>query len=147
MKPNRIEDAVARFSSGNNCAQSVFAAYADLLGISDADARRIAWGFGGGMGRLQLTCGAVTGAIMLIGAARGMGGAFDEPPREKIYALVKQLCAEFAETAGSLCCADLLGLDLNTPEGNKRFAEEKMHELKCAGYVREGARLVEELLF
>jgi C_GCAxxG_C_C family probable redox protein len=147
MKPNRIEDAVARFSTGSNCAQAVFGAYAKLLGISDTDARRIAWGFGGGMGRLQLTCGAVTGAIMLIGAARGMGGELDESAKEKTYALVKQLCADFAKAKGSLCCADLLGLDLNTPEGQKRFAEENMHGLKCSGYVREGAELVEKLLF
>ena len=63
---NRIEKAVGKFKEGFNCAQSVLYSYADELGLPDDLAMKIATGFGGGMGRTQEVCGAVTGALMVI---------------------------------------------------------------------------------
>jgi C_GCAxxG_C_C family probable redox protein len=99
------------------------------------------------MGRQQLTCGAVTGAIMVIGAAQGAVGAMDTPAREKTYAMVKDLCASFSRANGSTSCADLLKVDLNTPEGKKKFADEDMGNGKCALYVRQAAEYLEGRLF
>lgn len=63
----RSEKAISDFSKGYNCAQSVFSAFSEESGIDEEQSRSIAGGFGAGFGRLQETCGAVTGAIMVIG--------------------------------------------------------------------------------
>ena len=68
---NRSEIALDYFSKGFNCAQSVLISCADILKIEEEKALRIASGFGGGMGGMQETCGAVTGAFMVIGYLKG----------------------------------------------------------------------------
>jgi hypothetical protein len=59
----RSEKAVSDFNKGYNCAQSVFSAFGDISGVDDDLSRSIASGFGGGFGRLQETCDAVTGQL------------------------------------------------------------------------------------
>ena len=67
----KAEKAVEFFNNGYNCAQSVFCTYCEELGISKESAAKIAGGFGGGMGRLQEVCGAVTGAFMVLSLKYG----------------------------------------------------------------------------
>ncbi len=64
---SRIENAVSRFAEGYNCSQAVLSAYAEQLGVDGETALKIAAGFGGGLGRMAETCGAVTGAFMVLG--------------------------------------------------------------------------------
>ena len=72
---NRVQVAVNTFKEGFNCAQAVFSAYCDLFGIDRETALRLSSGFGAGMGRKQEVCGALSGAIMLIGLkTQGQGG-------------------------------------------------------------------------
>ena len=63
----RIQKAIGFFENGYNCSQSVLMAYADLYGIDQETATKIASSFGGGMGRLREVCGAVTGMFMVLG--------------------------------------------------------------------------------
>ena len=63
----REEQAVQNFLDGCNCAQSVLLAYADVLGLTREQAAMVSVGFGGGMGRLRLHCGAFSAAVMLAG--------------------------------------------------------------------------------
>ena len=67
MNNSKVNDAVACFNNGFNCAQAIFTAYCDELGLDEETALKIACGFGAGMGRLQETCGAVSGAYLAIG--------------------------------------------------------------------------------
>ena len=60
-KEERIARAVAYFKEGYNCSQSVVAAFADLYGFTHEQALHISASFGGGIGRMRLTCGAVCG--------------------------------------------------------------------------------------
>jgi hypothetical protein len=62
----KIEQAVAYFKEGFSCSQAIVAAYAPSLGLDRDTALKIASGFGGGMGRLAETCGAVTGSFMVL---------------------------------------------------------------------------------
>ena len=64
----REKQAVRNFADGCNCAQSVLMAYADVLGLTQEQAAMVSVGFGGGMGRLRLHCGAFSAAVMLAGA-------------------------------------------------------------------------------
>ena len=64
---NNPERAVALFKEGFNCSQAVLAAYGEQFELKQELALRVAGAFGGGMGRMGETCGAVTGAIMVRG--------------------------------------------------------------------------------
>ena len=106
----RAEQAVANFQAGNNCAQSVLLAYADVLGLTQEQAAMVSVGFGGGMGRLRLHCGAFSAAVMLAGVLEGEDGAKKEH-RPQTYARVQEIYRRFMERNGTVSCAELLGKD------------------------------------
>lgn len=112
----RIEKAKALFREGYNCSQSVVAAYADLYGFTPEQALKMSAAFGGGIGRMRMTCGAACGLFMLAGLEKGAVSGSDRQAKADTYALVQQLAAEFKKRNGSLVCAELLGL--NKPEGS-----------------------------
>ncbi len=143
----RSETAVDTLRSGFNCAQAVFAAYAAGLGISENDSLRIAGGFGGGMGRLQETCGAVTGAFMLIGCKYGMTAKGDSEAKEKTYEYIRRFADRFMKMNKSISCKTLLGCDLQSDEGKKYYKEHDLHETVCVKCVRDAACIVEQMLF
>ena len=142
----RTEVAVQRFSDTHNCAQAVLTTYAPLFDVKETDALRLATGFGGGMGRLQEVCGAVTGAFMVIGCCCGMRQPADKAAKDRTYDLVHELGVRFAASHGTLLCRDLLGCDLNTADGKAQFKEQKLRDTKCSVYVRDASRLLEEML-
>lgn len=137
--------AVNKFKEGYNCAQSVLFAYADRLNISTDTALKIATGFGGGMGRKQEVCGAVSGAIMVLGLIYGRGEHDGREKQEITYATVRELIDGFTKECGSINCKELLsGCELMTAEGQKRFVDEKMIE-RCYGYVERVCGLLDRL--
>ena len=138
-----IEDAVSRFQGGHSCSQAVFSTYAEPLGVDEQTAMKVAAGFGGGMGRMGHTCGAVTGAMMALGLKYGGRG---RQGKEKTYELVRQFAERFKARHGSLDCKDLLGCDISTPEGRQRIEQQGLHSTLCPQFVRTAAEIVEELL-
>lgn len=114
--------------------------------MGQAEALRLATGFGGGMGLLQEVCGAVTGAFMVIGACCGMREPADKTAKDRTYSLVHELGRRFDALHGCLQCRSLLGCDLNTEEGKAQFKEQKLRDTKCSVYVRDACRLLEEML-
>ena len=143
---NRIEEAVAYFAAGFSCAQSVCAAYAPLYGMEREMALRAAGAFGGGMGRSGQTCGAVTGAIIVIGLKYGKTRAEDNATRETCYALAAEFIRRFEERHGALTCPALLGCHIGTPEGRALAHEKQLYATICANLVRDAAEILEELL-
>ena len=143
----KAEQAVEYLKNGFNCAQSVFTVFASEQGLDEATAMKIAGGFGSGMGRLQDTCGAVTGAYMVFGLNHGKTlGDVGTEKRDKTYALVRSFDSTFKEKFGTTVCRDLLQCDLNTAEGQKTFADNHLHENVCQRCVREAVKSVEQLL-
>ena len=67
MQTAKEKKAISSFKNGLNCAQSVVSAYTDEMKFDPGLALSLSCGFGGGMGRLQETCGAVTGSFMILG--------------------------------------------------------------------------------
>lgn len=106
----RIEKAVSLFKSGFNCAQSVVAAFADQYGFTEEQALHMAASFGGGIGRMRMTCGAACGLFMLAGLEKCAIEGKDRESKAANYALVQELAEEFRKRNGSLICAELLGL-------------------------------------
>jgi len=143
---SRVELALERFSKGFNCSQSVFAAYSDLFNIDENTALRVSGAFGGGMGRLGETCGALTGAFMLIGCKFAMTSEGDAEAKDRTYAMVREFTARFKTLHSHITCRGLLGLEIGTPEGSAEFKEKNFHECKCQVFVKDACRLVEEML-
>jgi C_GCAxxG_C_C family probable redox protein len=141
------EEALKYFKNGFNCAQAVFTPFAEEHGIPIAQALKIAGGFGGGMGRLQATCGAVTGAYMTIGLKHGKSlGDEGNEKREKTYSLVKSFDSEFKKIFSTTSCKELLQCDLNTEEGKKFMADHSLSEKICECCVAEAVTIVEKIL-
>ncbi len=110
MYEDRVAKAVEYFKTGCNCSQAVVAAFADLYGMDQRMALRIASSFGGGIGRMRQTCGAACGMFMLAGLETGSDDLSDKAAKMHNYEVVQQLAHRFKEENGSLNCGELLGL-------------------------------------
>lgn len=141
-----IESAVKLFQEGFSCSQAVLAAFSEQLGLDRSQALRIATAFGGGMARTAGTCGAVTGALMVLGLARGRIHAEDEEAREQNYELVHEFMDRFRQRQGSLICKELLGYDLSTIAGRESIRNLKLSESHCQEIVRTAAEILVAML-
>jgi C_GCAxxG_C_C family probable redox protein len=142
----RADRAAELHAKGANCAQSVVCAFAESYGVDGQAAMRAATGFGGGMGRLASTCGAVTGAFMVLGLAHGMRTPGEAEAKERTYAEVREFAKRFAAKNGNLACRDLLGVDIGTPEGLARARDEKLIATRCPGFILGAVAILEEML-
>jgi len=141
-----IDKAISSFRGDFNCAQSILSSYTTQYGLDRDTALRLATGFGGGMGRLQNTCGAVSGAFMIIGLRYGMGINDDIEAKEKTYQVIREFSDRFQELHGSIICKELLDCDINTPEGKDYYDRNNFFEKKCLQYVKDTAKILEEIL-
>lgn len=103
------ERALAYFHRGFNCAQSVFTPFAERLGLNEEAALRVSSAFGAGLGRMRGTCGAFSGLCMVAGFCKGNLSGNPED-KEKIFALTRELAANFKTEFGTLLCRELLHL-------------------------------------
>jgi C_GCAxxG_C_C family probable redox protein len=142
---NRVEQAVSCYKGGFSCAPAVLSAYASEFGLDIETALKIATGFGAGMGRMGETCGAVTGAFMVIGLKYGKSKADDNQAREKTYELVREFVSRFKARNGSIVCKELLGCDLSTPEGMKLAKETGVAATLCPKFVQNAAEILKEI--
>ena len=148
MKVNpqkRAEQAREYFTSGYNCAQSVFLAYRDITGIDEVLAATISAPFGGGMGRLREVCGAVSGMTMVAGFIAPNSQPNDNENKKNCYATVQALAEEFRAENGSIICRELLGLaqQKDDPTPSPRTGEYYKRR-PCAEYVAIAARILGE---
>ena len=96
----RKQIAVAKKQSGYNCAQAVLCTYADIAGIDEETAMRLAAPFGAGMGNMEGTCGAITGAGLVLGLT-------SEHPSTR---QMRQIMNKFQERNGATQCKLLKGV-------------------------------------
>ena len=145
----RVNRAVDNFMQGYGCCQSVVAAFADIYGLDDTMAKRIAAGFGGGVGRLRMMCGAVSGIVILVGLDCGQTEGSDRMGKSACYKVVQELLAKSKDDNGSLICAELLGLKGPVPAGQYVASErtaEYYKERPCAAKVESAARIFAQYL-
>lgn len=138
---NKTDRAIGYFRNGYNCSQSVLMAFADRKG----KAAMTAAAFGGGMGRMQKTCGAVTGAYLWFGMAYGAAGLPSEIDKTKVYGRVREFNRIFTERNGTDQCSELLGEDLNTPEGKENIARKGLSAKVCEKCIRDAVEIIESL--
>jgi C_GCAxxG_C_C family probable redox protein len=144
---NKLEEAaVEMFKSGFNCAQSVLVTCGVKRGVDRGAALKMAGPFGAGMGRLGETCGAMTGAFMVIGLKYAKTKPEDDAARDRGYELVREFARRFEELNGSITCRKLLGCELNTPEGMQRARDQELFKKICVKLVKDAVKITEELL-
>jgi C_GCAxxG_C_C family probable redox protein len=144
MLPN--EKAAQLFAAGYSCSQSLLASRAERYALSDAMAFKLSAAFGGGLGRQGEVCGAVSGALLVIGLENGSITPEDKAAKEHTYALTRQFCAEFVGRAGALHCSDLLGCQIGTPEGMQFAQERDLFKTVCPKLVAEASQILSEIL-
>lgn len=137
--------AVNRFNAGFNCAQSVLSPFAEEMDIDKNTILIMTQGFGAGMGRLQETCGAVTGAYMVLGLKYG-GSIPDDNRNEKTIGKIQEFTHRFKEKHSVTTCRELLNCDLKTDEGQQYFSDNSLHDTVCSKCVSNAVEILEELI-
>ncbi len=140
------DKAAENFMRGCNCAQAVLLTYAPKLGLSEKDALHMASSFGGGMGHLRETCGAVTAMFLIAGMVRGYDNVEDSSYKREHYNLIQQLAAKFNEKYGTINCGELLRETKNTLTPAER-TKEYYKVRPCVRFVRTAADIIDEVLF
>lgn len=139
----QIDKAVAYFNQGYNCAQSVAVAYAKDLGLDDGMMLKMTAGFGGGMGGLRETCGAVSAMVLIAGLRSADYPPNDTAAKQRQYALVRRMVQEFTEEHGTTCCRQLLknascSFTIDPSERNPEYYRKR----PCVRFVATAATIV-----
>jgi C_GCAxxG_C_C family probable redox protein len=137
----RKEKAVGYFRDGYSCAQSVVMAFVG----KQHNSVRAASAFGGGMGRMQQTCGAVTGAYIVFGLIHEAPQLPAEAEKLLIYDRVRALRQEFVKRNGTDSCSELLGEDLNTEEGKAAIKSKGLTGNVCEKCIRDAVEIIERI--
>lgn len=128
------ELAISLHNRKYNCCQSVACAFADEAGIDSQLLFRAAEGFGLGMGCMQCTCGALSGAILLAGLMNSDGDLENPATKASTYQLCKRLVTAFEQKAGSTVCKELKGIETGSV----------LHS--CPDCIKDGVEIVQEIL-
>ena len=149
-KEDRIQRAVELFMQGYGCCQSVVCAFSDLYGLDEEMALRVSAGFGGGVGRMRMMCGACSALVILAGLEKGQTRGEDREGKAACYQLVRQLLETFRQRNGSIICAELLQMNGIKAETNTSQPDERNAEYyrvrPCARKVESAARVFAEYL-
>lgn len=135
-------DLVEKQFSKFNCAQTVFSLFAEDVGLDEITTLKLSSAFGGGMACAE-TCGAVTGAYMVIGMKYGHSTP-DPEAKAKTKELVKQFNEKFKAQHGSLICKKLAGYDISTPEGASEAYYQGVFDNKCPVFIKTACTILEE---
>jgi len=140
------EKAITTFRSGLNCAQAVLTAYSDELNFDNNLALSVSCGFGGGMGRLQETCGAVTGSFMVLGIYNCKKFSDNKERKEATYSMIQEFSKIFIQINGTTDCLSLLKCDLKTEEGNRYAKDNNLFGTVCEKCISDSVSIINKLI-
>ncbi len=140
----KVQKAIELFDSGFNCSQSVAGVFCNGYGIDEKLCMKLACGFGGGM-RSGEVCGAVAGAVMIIGLKYGQYLADDKESKKRCYDVTSEFIDEYAERKGTILCREILGYDIRDPKNRVRFPGRQKEV--CPKAIEMAVLLLEEMGF
>jgi C_GCAxxG_C_C family probable redox protein len=143
---SKAENASATFVKGFNCAQAVLSSFGEEFGLDPVMAYRVAAAFGGGMGHMGDTCGAVTGAFMVIGLKYGLTVADGSQSHWEAFSAVQEFVQEFKSRNGSIVCREILGVDINNRAKFRDAMKQGIPQKICPKLVRDAVEIAEGLL-
>ena len=101
---NKKELAIALHDKKFNCCQAVACAFAEEIGVDEQVLFKAGEGFGRGIGNMDGTCGALSGAVMLAGFKNSDGNTEDPGTKLSTYELSGKMLESFKEKCGSTIC-------------------------------------------
>jgi C_GCAxxG_C_C family probable redox protein len=143
MSATKVEQALNLFSRDYNCSQAVLSVFADEIGLSKDLALKIASGFGSGM-RAGEVCGAVSGAIMVLGLKFGHFKEGDLETKRDMYKKVELFQDKFKEIHGSILCKSLLGYDVSNIHDREIIEKKGLFEKICPLMIEDALRILED---
>ena len=142
----KVEKTISSFRSGLNCSQAVLTAYSDELNFDNSLALSVSCGFGGGMGRLQETCGAVTGSFMVLGIYNCNKFPENNERKEETYSMIQKFSEKFRSLNGTTDCKSLLKCNLRTEQGQLFAKENNLFETVCEKCIADSIRIIDQLI-
>ncbi len=142
---SKTDKALELFSNNFNCSQAVFAAFAPDFGLDEKLALKLATSFGGGARNGDI-CGAVSGALMVLGLKYGHFDAADSEQKSRAYAIAVEYTKRFKEANGSIVCRDLLGYDLTKPDDMACIKEKGLFGDVCPKAIKSAVEILEGVL-
>lgn len=139
------EKALEYYNNNFNCSQGVFTAFATEMGMDEKLALKIATNFGGGEREGEL-CGAVAGALMVLGLRCGHCDSEDVEDKAKAYAVSTEFKNRFTEKNGSVVCRELLGYDLTKKEDMAVIEEQKLFRTFCPKMVESATQILDKMI-
>ena len=139
------EKALEYYANNFNCSQGVFSTYAIEQGMDEKLALRIATNFGGGARKGEM-CGAVSGALMVLGLLYGHSESSDSETKSKAYSMAEEYMNRFIARNGSVVCRELLGYDLSKPDEREKIMDKDLFRTFCPEMIRSAVRILDELL-
>ena len=140
--------AYAWFLKGYNCSQSVVAAFAPQLGLTEEMALRLSAGFGAGIGRMREVCGAFCGVVTVLSMV--YADPADPKDKSRMYALVQEAAEQYrSRNGGNIICRELLAKAGAAPAGGTAAEERTADYYKkrpCPELVALAAQILEEWL-
>ena len=141
------EKALEMFGGGYNCSQSVFAAVVPDNLLDKKVKISLAAGFGAGIGRNAETCGAVSGAIMALGAVLiEKEFASDSALKADGIMLADKFVKKFRAEKSTIICRELLGYDLSKPEEDEILKNNGSYRVKCTDFVGLAVEIAEVII-
>jgi len=140
------QKAARYFEDHYNCAESVILAGQELLGANRRIPFSVGTTLGAGIARQGMMCGAITGALILVGLAHGRSSPQEKDMYERAMVTAGEILERFRREHGSLACRELVGLDLNDPSERQRFNDDPERRERCKSFVKTAARLLEQTL-
>lgn len=142
---NHTDKAKEYFSNNFNFSQAVFTTFATEMGLDEELALKIATQFGGGARKGEM-CGAVSGALMVLGLKYGHCHLENEEEKGRAYRISEDFMNRFIQKNGTVVCRELLGYDLSEPEDMKKIKELNLFKTTCPEMVRCATEIVDEMI-
>ncbi len=142
----KIKAITEAHEQGFNCAASILGVYGPEFQIERNTALRLAGSLGGGLARQGETCGAVTGALLVIGLHMGATDPADQAVKDACYQAGERFMEEFCRRNGTVLCRELLGCDISSAEGLQFARDQQLFAKFCGEYVHSAAEILEEML-
>ncbi|HRX33305.1 MAG TPA: C-GCAxxG-C-C family protein [Methanoregulaceae archaeon] len=147
MNRESSDEAVDLFNRGYFCSQAVLCTYCEQFDLDKDTACRIATPFAAGIGWTGNMCGAVAGALMVIGLKFGNTDPDDMDAKKKVFAATQEFIVEFVDRHGTINCTELPGYDLSDPEQRFEARSKDVTKEKCPVFVRDAADILELILY
>lgn len=133
----KAEKAAEILSCGHNCAQAVLGAFCEDYGLDTGAALKISSGLGSGVRNAEI-CGAVSGAVLVIGLKYGHDKAH-------CNAKTEEFTAQFKKVNQSIVCRDILRCGIATPDGREKAVGSNLFTTVCVNMVKSAAQMLEGL--